>query len=121
AEAQPHRESPLGMFKARGFTVIEDKNRHRRYAGDVSLPRARYHTVCRDENGDDGGLMLRELQTYSKPQDYGRIEVFDTTSPAEEFAPFRAMLKPGTSALFCIPIEHSHFPSAARARFEPHG
>ena len=121
AEAQPHPESPMGLLKASGHSVMADMNQHRRYAGDFSLPRSRYYTVCRDQMGDDGGLMLRELQAYSKPQDYGHIEVIDTTSPAEEVASIRAMLKPGTSALFCIPIDYSHFPSAARARFDPKG
>src|SRR5262249_44262578 len=57
----------LKPLERHGFTVVRDHNQARRYAGDSSLPRSSYFTVCRNEKGDDGGLLLRELKTYSKP------------------------------------------------------
>ena len=97
-----------------GFEIIRDKNQARRYAGDFSLPRSSYFTVCRDEAGDDGGLLLRELSTYAQPQKSGLVQLYDTTDPSDAIEPLRAMLKPGKSAIFCFPQDLKHFPSPYR-------
>ena len=106
--------SPLRPFQDAKFSVIRDKNQSRRYAGDYSLPRSSYFTVCRTSSGDDGGLLLRELGAYAKPHVSGMVVVLDTTDPTEEVAPLRAMLKSGKSALFLFPQEPRHFPSPFR-------
>src|SRR5262245_1573253 len=89
--------SLLKPAKDAGFTVIRDKNQARRYAGDFSLPRSSYFTVCRNEKGDDRALLLRELKTYSRPHQSGYVNFFDTTDPDERIKPLREMLKPGKS------------------------
>ena len=105
---------PLRVVQDAGFQVIRDKNQARRYAGDFSLPRSSYFTVCRDSKGDDGGLLLNELGAYAKPQTSGRVEICDTTDPSEAVEPLRAMLKPGKSAIVCFPGDLKHFPSPYR-------
>ena len=44
--------------------VIHEDRLPRRYDGDRTLPHGRYHTVCRDAEGDDGGTLGRELKFY---------------------------------------------------------
>src|SRR5689334_21259491 len=75
-------ESLLKDAQDTGFDIIRDKNQARRYAGDFSLPRSSYFTVCRDEAGDDGGLLMRELSAYAKPQTSGLVQLYDTTDPS---------------------------------------
>jgi hypothetical protein len=106
--------SLLKPFQDSGFTVVHDNNQARRYAGDFSLPRSSYFTVCRDAEGDDGGLLLHELKTYSKPHMCGYVNFVDTTAPNEASQHFRAMLRPRKSAIFCIPQELKRFPSPFR-------
>lgn len=108
-------KSLLKDAQDRGFEIVRDNNQTRRYAGDFSLPRSSYFTVCRDSAGDDGGLLLHELSAYAKPQTSGLVQLYDTTDPGEAIEPLRALLKPGTSALFCIPQDLKHFSSPFRA------
>jgi hypothetical protein len=107
-------KSLLSTFHRSGFTVVRDNNATRRYAGDFSLPRSSYFTVCRNAEGDDGGLLMRELMTYSKPHMSGPVNLFDSTDPNNIIDKFRSMLRPGKSALFCIPNELRNFPSPFR-------
>jgi len=106
--------SPLRAFQDAKFSVVRDRNQSRRYAGDYTLPRSSYFTVCRTYSGDDGGLLLCELGAYAKPHVSGMVVVLDTTDPADEVAALRAMLKSGKSALFLFPQEPRHFPSPFR-------
>ena len=109
--------SPTKVAQESGFVVIEDHNQHRRFAGDFSLSRGRYHTVCRDERGDDGGLLLRELDAYSKPEIAGLFSIYDTTNSDSAMDPLPAPLNPKMSALVCIPRELRRFPSRFREAF----
>jgi hypothetical protein len=38
--------------------------RIRRFAGDRTLPGGRYHAVCSNQSGDDGGTLVWELMSY---------------------------------------------------------
>ncbi len=48
----------------------------RRFGG-YALPSGRYHTVCSDEVGDDGGTLIDELRAYRDPTVSGMVEVAD--------------------------------------------
>ena len=39
----------------------------RRYAGDSTMVRGAYYSVCSDEHGNDGGSLARELSAYCEP------------------------------------------------------
>jgi len=118
-QANLSKASLLGSFRTEGFTLVEDKNSNRRYAGDFSLPRSSYFTVCRTAEGDDGGLLMYELKTYSKPHMSGYVVLLDSAAPNPNMDFFRSILKPGASALFCIPQELIHFPSPFRQLMKP--
>jgi hypothetical protein len=59
----------------------QDLSAARRFAGDRSLRRGRYFTVCRDASGNDGGTLVRELATYHNPLKSGIITIIDPTLP----------------------------------------
>lgn len=107
-------EIASGMLKPRqeeGSTVSQDDTMPRRFAGDLTLPRSRYHTVCRDETGDDGGTLLKELRAYSKPEECGYVLTIDSTGTDSEAEKVRSMLQPHVKAIFCIPQDIPRFPS----------
>ena len=39
----------------------------RRFAGDITLSRGRYSSVCNDELGNDQGTVVRELLAITSP------------------------------------------------------
>lgn len=53
----------------RGYGVTEFANpgRARRFAGDHTLPRGRYYTVCKNAKGDDNNTLQGELWAYYRP------------------------------------------------------
>ena len=65
------------------YEVRSDQRPDRRFSGDGYLSRARYFSVCQDD-GRDGGTMLRELTVYHDPMRDGPVEVRDLMeSPPE--------------------------------------
>lgn len=58
-----------------------DPTTARRFAGDPSLDRGRYFTLCKDSNGNDEGTLVRELLAYHNPQKSGLVTVIDPTVP----------------------------------------
>ncbi len=110
-------DSPLKVAEERGFTIIRDDNLPRRFAGDASLPRSRYHTVCTDIDGDDGGTLLNELMAYSRVDKIGYFSLIDSTEDNETAQHFRGFLVPGGKAVFCVPFENDKFPSVYRKAF----
>jgi hypothetical protein len=111
---QPTKDSPLHVGVERGFEFIRDENQARRFAGDFSLPRSRYHTVCLDNSGRDGGLLINEVKTYSKPQESGHVHVFDSTSGEPRVETLKDKLNYHGPALFFMPEESGHFPNPIR-------
>jgi hypothetical protein len=65
----------LGGFKWEASTT-------RRFAGDASLPRGRYFSLC-DSSGFDNGTLVRELRTYYNPEVSGIPQIFDLTDPKD--------------------------------------
>ncbi|MBK8557259.1 MAG: hypothetical protein IPL65_16495 [Lewinellaceae bacterium] len=63
-----------------GIEVQHVADRQRRFAGDKSLPRSRYYSVCNTNTGDDRGTLVRELRAYSDYQVTGPIIIIDTTA-----------------------------------------
>jgi hypothetical protein len=60
--AIPNEEVYAKVEEALRLGARVDTRRHRRYAGgDGQLPRGCYYSVCKDESGDDGGTLCREL------------------------------------------------------------
>jgi hypothetical protein len=59
----------------------QDPFRYRRFAGDRTLPRSRYYSVCRDENGIDDATLVGELCAYSSLDYFGDA----TTTPCRTF------------------------------------
>jgi hypothetical protein len=51
----------------------------RRYAGDRSLERGQYFAVCKNQSGNDGGTLCRELGAYHNPLKAGLITIIDPT------------------------------------------
>ena len=47
--------------------IIKDGPVRRRFAGDVTLSRGRYLSVCNDDLGNDNGTVTRELLAYYNP------------------------------------------------------
>jgi hypothetical protein len=68
------RDSPFGASAPSPFA-------RRRFSGDTShpLPRARYHAVCLDQSGDDGGTLIEELNAYALPNITGHFAARSTT------------------------------------------
>jgi hypothetical protein len=61
----PDVERHLGFLEAiTGTETWFDSSTARRFAGDSTLGRSRYHTVCRSSLGDDGGTLLNELLSW---------------------------------------------------------
>jgi hypothetical protein len=56
--------------------VLYNLEKHRRYAGDVTLPRGAYFSICRDEL-DDAGTLENEISAYRNPDATGPACVFD--------------------------------------------
>jgi hypothetical protein len=75
------RELAASRFGDIDASHVSDLSTARRFAGDVSLARGRYFTVCRNASGNDGGTLVRELTTYHDPLKSGLITVIDPTLP----------------------------------------
>ena len=63
--------------------IIKDGPTRRRFAGDVTLSRGRYLSVCNDELGNDKGTVTRELLAYYTGTS-GHVEVHDLVMPDHE-------------------------------------
>jgi hypothetical protein len=61
-------------------TVSWEDRPHRRYAGDTTLPRGCYFSVCRTDDGDDSGLVAHEMNAYREPEKSGPVAAFDLMS-----------------------------------------
>lgn len=72
-EMRHHRE--MGA----DYVAWEDRP-HRRYAGDFTLPRGCYFSVCRNAEGDDGGTVANEMNAYREPEKTGPVAAFDLMS-----------------------------------------
>ena len=68
-------------FGGLGVPRDADLTTARRFAGDPSLGRGRYFTLCKDLNGDDGGTLVRELLAYHNPQKSGPVTIIDPAVP----------------------------------------
>ena len=66
--------------KARGVSTFTRTARARRFAGDESLPRGRYYTVCHDSRGDDQDTLQGELWAYYRPERAGDIAMLDSAN-----------------------------------------
>jgi hypothetical protein len=58
------------------YEVRSDTRPDRRFSGDGYLSRARYFSLCQDD-GLDGGTMLRELTVYHDPMSDGPVEIHE--------------------------------------------
>jgi hypothetical protein len=69
------------IVSAHGMNLVQS-GRRRRFAGGPDLPIARYHSVCSDADGNDGGSLCFELMTYWSIHMCGQIypALFDTSS-----------------------------------------
>jgi hypothetical protein len=55
---------------------IQDDRVPRRFAGDTSLSRGRYYTLC-NQDGEDAGALIAELEHYLKPSEF--VTLLDTS------------------------------------------
>lgn len=63
-----------------GKVFYVGRGRERRYAGDQTLTRGRYFSLCNNTaSGDDGGTLLNELMAYYSYRSRIPGRVFDTT------------------------------------------
>ena len=56
-------------------------SRHRRFAGDESLPRRKYYAIANDPSGNDRGTLLAELHAYANVAASGVCLLYDNTLP----------------------------------------
>ena len=106
-----------------GIAPSFDSTRARRFAGDLSLDRGRYYTLCHSDSGDDSGTLINELRTYYNPFSAGLIDIFDTTVPdsrarlpqfvAEELSRHASTQRPGHLVLVVRPLGGKPFPMAS--------
>ncbi|TAY71258.1 hypothetical protein [Rhizobium leguminosarum] len=61
------------------FEHVREHGLERRFAGDASLPRSRYWSICKDQTGDDDGNLVFELYNYSSISQSGLIGILDTS------------------------------------------
>jgi hypothetical protein len=73
-------DSAHNVMTRRGYGVSNFNRppRARRFAGDDTLPRGRYYTVCRNSRGDDGGALIGELYAYYRVQSAGVVAIVDS-------------------------------------------
>jgi hypothetical protein len=64
------------VFAVKGHT-------RRRFAGDFTLSRGSYYSVCNDEYGNDRGTLVGELSAYRVPALTGDIVVHDLVMPEQ--------------------------------------
>jgi len=82
-EDQPDlREAYVKERKERFGLTDFDPSVQRRFAGDKSLPRGRYFSLC-DETGFDHGTLIGELRTYCDPEEAGGVIPLDLTNPKD--------------------------------------
>jgi hypothetical protein len=103
-----------------GLGLKFDPTQARRFAGDHTLHRGRYYTVCRSESGDDGGTLMNELRAYYDPFSAGLVDIFDTTVPsskerlpsfvAAELSRRAAARRPGHLVFVIRPLGGKPFP-----------
>jgi len=105
------QSSPMHGATDRGFDVVQDNSVPRRFAGDFSLPRSRYYTVCRNSKGEDGGTLVNELRAYGNAIDTGFYYIVDSAENSEAAAYFRQYIISDASALFCVIRDTPSFPS----------
>jgi len=56
------------------------RGRERRYAGDRTLGRGRYWTICADSSGFDSGTLVHEIRAYFSYTSRCGIDIFDSTT-----------------------------------------
>ncbi|HEX3185699.1 MAG TPA: ankyrin repeat domain-containing protein, partial [Pyrinomonadaceae bacterium] len=66
--------------RGHGVTEFVNPGRARRFAGDHTLPRGRYYTVCKDASGDDGDTLQGELWAYYRPEHAGDLAMLDSAN-----------------------------------------
>lgn len=74
----------------------------RRFAGDSAFERNRYFSVCKNNEGDDSGTLLRELKAYFDPEKHGLIEIFDSIVNSEVLSKFNLIRKYDKSIIIII-------------------
>lgn len=107
-------------FGRLGVARDADTSVPRRFAGDLTLGRGRYFTLCKTADGNDEGVLVRELSTYHNPLEAGLVTIIDPTLPehrgsiplALRAVPLRDLL------LLCPPIGDRPHPFAARFSVE---
>jgi len=70
------KERMSQMAKA-GAEKVFWSNRERRYAGDETLARGSYYSVCRNAGGDDIGTVTKEMNAYRQPDRSGFVVAMD--------------------------------------------
>jgi hypothetical protein len=83
--AKRERAKAMGRHVDHLF-IVKDAPLPRRFAGDMTLSRGCYYSVCNDELGNDQGTLGRELAAYRYPKMGGHVLVHDLVMPdhAEE-------------------------------------
>lgn len=69
--------------KERGITynhIMYANKNSRRFAGDHTLPKSRYFSVCKNSDGYDDGTLQSELYAYYRPKDTGHLTIADLTN-----------------------------------------
>jgi len=59
------------------FRYVEQTDLPRRFAGEPTLRRGCYFTVCRSISGEDDGTLRNEVRAYRDPLVSGRVDVLD--------------------------------------------
>jgi hypothetical protein len=63
--------------------IVKEGPVRRRFAGDFTLSRGCYSSLCNDEHGKDEGTVARELSAYYEPAAAGDLAVRDLVMPQD--------------------------------------
>ena len=65
--------------------------RHRRYAGDETLPGGCYYSICNDSSGNDDGTLVWELMSYWDNTSTKFPSLLDSTVHTDDAVPYRLL------------------------------
>jgi len=99
---QQEKMATAWMTGAKRVFMVKDILR-RRFAGDATLHRGCYYSVCNDKLGNDHGTLARELTAYMDPCMYGSIIVHDLQMPEDSIMLQKYCTAPAGFAVELLP------------------
>lgn len=92
--------------KARGINydkLFYVQKNPRRFAGDYTLPKSRYFSVCKNKEGNDNNTLQSELYAYYRPKETGYVTIADLTDEIQRTSIINSGL-PDTKGVYDIQL-----------------